>query len=237
MLAMLESNRFTPLLFAAVGAWILCVCVHEFCHALVAYIGGDRSVRERGYLSLDPLKFIDPVFSLLIPAIVLMFGGVPLPGGAVRINESALKSRKWSIYVAAAGPAGNILLFLLFGLPLHPRLGLVNAAAEFQPTWVYFCGAMAMLNFTGALFNLIPVPPLDGYRLIEHRLSEEMQWKIRQPRNSMMALGLLFMAFMAFPTYAWMPFMLMLKLVTSALGLPVDLMIDGFRLFLFNQPP
>lgn len=237
MLAMLDSDRFTPLLFAAVGAWVLCVCVHEFGHALVAYIGGDRSVRERGYLSLDPLKFIDPVFSLLIPAIVLMLGGVPLPGGAVRIDESALKSRKWSIYVAAAGPAGNILLFLLFGMLLHPRLGLVDRWADFQPTWVYFCGAMAMLNFTGALFNLLPVPPLDGYRLIEHRLSEETQWKMRQPRNSMMAFALLFMAFMVFPRIAWMPFIMMLDFVSSALGLPVDLMIDGFRLFLFNQPP
>jgi Zn-dependent protease len=237
MLAMLESDRFTPLLFAAVGAWILCVCVHEFCHALVAYIGGDRSVRERGYLSLDPLKFIDPVFSLLIPAIVLLLGGVPLPGGAVRIDESALKSRKWSIYVAAAGPAGNLLLFLLFALPLHPKLGLVEPFADYHPTWVYFCGAMAMLNFTGALFNLIPVPPLDGYRLIEHRLSEETQWKMRQPRNSMMALGLLFMAFMAFPTYAWMPFMLMLDFVTGALGLPLDVMLGGYFLFFYNEPP
>jgi Zn-dependent protease len=235
MLGMPNVDRFTPLMLAAIGAWILCVCVHEFSHALVAYIGGDRSVRERGYLSLDPLKFIDPVFSLLIPAIVLMLGGVPLPGGAVRIDESALRNRKWGAYVAAAGPASNLLLFLLFALPLHPRLGLVSFSTAYEPTWVYFCGAMAVLNFTAALFNLIPLPPLDGYRLIEHQLSEETQWKMRQPQTGMMTLGALFMVFIVFGDYAWIPFLRMLETVTGVLGFDARLMFRGYLVVLFNQ--
>jgi Zn-dependent protease len=228
--------RFTPLMIALLMAWILCVCVHEFAHALVAYFGGDRSVREKGYLSLDPTRFIDPVFSLLIPAIVLMLGGLPLPGGAVRIDESALRSRRWSLYVSAAGPASNFLLFLLFGLALHPALGLVKPTDGLHPSWVYFVGAMAYLNFVATLFNLIPVPPLDGYRLIEHRLSPETQWKLRQPQVAMMAFGALFMLFWVVP-HVWIAFDIMLFLVTGALGLPDDLMHQGFLFVVHGIAP
>lgn len=229
----MDVDRFTPLFFAGIMAWVLCVCVHEFCHALAAFLGGDQSVRARGYLSLDPTRFIDPVFSLLVPAIVLMLGGVPLPGGAVLIDESALRSRKWGLYVSAAGPAGNVVLFLLFSLPLHPLLGLVDPTAEMQPTWVHFCGAMAFLNFFATLFNLLPVPPLDGYRLIEHRLSHEMQWRMRQPQNTMLAFGLLFLVFWTVDA-ALLPFLFMIGLVTTMLGLPFDLMLDGYYLVFFN---
>ena len=227
---------FTPPLIAALLAWVLCVCVHEFSHALVAYIGGDKSVKARGYLTLDPTKFIDPVFSLLIPAIVLMLGGLPLPGGSVMIDESSLKSRRWGIYVSAAGPASNFILFLLFALPLHPKLGIVDMTLEYQPMWVYFCGTMSVLNFIATLFNLIPCPPLDGYRIIEHRLPPQIQFMLRQPQNTMGAFGLLFLIFWTVPN-AFFPFIWMLSRVSAALGLPLELMIDGWGLVLFDQSP
>ena len=221
-------------MLAALPAWILCVCVHEFSHALVAYFGGDRSVREKGYLTLDPTRFIDPVFSLLIPAVVLMMGGLPLPGGAVQIDQSRLRSEKWMRYVYIAGPASNFLLFLLFALPLHPRLGLVDASAQPQPTWVYFCGAMAVLNFIATLFNLIPIPPLDGYGIIEHRFSYETRLKMRQ--NTMLLFGGLFMLFWMVPE-VWIPFWIMIDHVSDVLGLPLGLMTEGFYYILFNEIP
>lgn len=229
----LAMVAFTPLMVAALMAWILCVCIHEFSHALVAYIGGDRSVRAKGYLTLDPTRFIDPVFSLLIPAIILMMGGLPLPGGSVMIDEGALKSRRWGIYVAAAGPASNFILFLLFGMVLHPALHLVDAYAPTQPTWVYFCGAMAFLNFFATFFNLLPIPPLDGYRIIEHQFPPEIQRKMRQPQNALTALGLLFMVFWVFPRQAFMPFLWMLDIVGGGLGLPWELMLRGFDVVLY----
>jgi Zn-dependent protease len=221
------ADRFTPLTIAALLAWILCVCVHEFAHALVAYWGGDQSVRRRGYLSLDPTKYIDPMFSLIVPAVVLLLGGLPLPGGAVRIDEGALRNRRWIAYVSAAGPVGNLVLFLLFSLPLHPKLGLVEPSTMVQPTWALFCGAMAFLNFIAAMFNLIPVPPLDGYRLIEHRLPADLQWKLRQPQMAMVGFGLLFLAFAVFD-WVWIPFLVMHDLVTGALGLPTHLILSGY---------
>ncbi len=233
MLAISLQNM-SPLLIATIAAWILCVCVHEFAHALIAYFGGDRSVRERGYLTLDPTRFIDPVFSVIVPAVVLLLGGVPLPGGAVRIDESALRSSRWSTYVSAAGPAANLLLFLLFSLPLHPRVGLVDASAATQPTWVYFLATMAFLNFIGTLFNLIPIPPLDGYRLVEPHLGRELQWKLRQPGVSMLAFGLLFFVMWSF-SWAWIPFQLMLDIVTSVLGLPDHLLYQGYGFIFYGR--
>jgi Zn-dependent protease len=107
-------------------------------------------------------------------------------------------------------------------------LGLVHPLRAVQPTWVSFCGTMAYLNFIATLFNLIPVPPLDGYRLIEHRLSYEMQWKLRQPQVAMATFALLFGVFAVFP-WVWIPLILMFDIVTSMLGLPADLILDGYN--------
>jgi Zn-dependent protease len=111
---MFAIAQLTPLFLAILICWIFSVCVHEFAHALVAYIGGDRSVVEKGYLHFNPFKYIDPVGSLLIPAAFLLMGGLPLPGGAVSINRSALRSKHWDALVSAAGPVSNFILFLLF---------------------------------------------------------------------------------------------------------------------------
>lgn len=233
--SVLGMVHFSSMLIAVLLAWILCVCVHEFAHALVAYVGGDKSVRAKGYLALDPTKFIDPVFSLLIPAFVLLIGGVPLAGGAVHIDENALKSRQWRVYVSAAGPAANFLLYLLFGLVLHPAVGLVDPLAVEQPVWVYFCGAMAVLNFIGALFNLIPCPPLDGYRMIEHQFPEELQWKLRQPQNAYAPFAVLFAVLWLGGEKVWYPFWFMLDHVSDMLGLPIHLMGEGYSRVLFGS--
>jgi len=227
--------RFSSMLVAVLLAWILCVCVHEFAHALVAYIGGDKSVRAKGYLALDPTKFIHPVFSLLIPAFVLLMGGIPLAGGAVYIDERALKNRKWQIYVSAAGPASNFLLYLLFGLVIHPMVGLVDPLATQQPAWVYFCGAMAVLNLLSTLINLIPCPPLDGYRMIEHQFPEELQWKLRQPQNAYTPLIVLFAILWFGGAKVWIPFWFTFDYVSDMFGMPVKLMGDGYNLILFGS--
>jgi len=228
--------QYSPLLFAALAGWIMCTCLHEFSHALVAYWGGDRTVRDKGYLSVDPTRFIDPVFSLLIPAIVLLTGGFPFPGASVQIDTSRLKSDKWSAYVSAAGPISNGILFLLFALPLHPLLGLVPAVVEDRPAWVHYLGCMATLNFIAMLFNALPVPPLDGFGMIEHTLSHETRWKARQPGVTWMAfLGL--MVVMNSVPQAMAVFWYMLIRVSHALGLSPKMLIDGYWFILFGDPP
>src|SRR5215475_12820374 len=95
--------------------WVFSVCLHEFAHAWVAYQGGDHSVAEKGYLTLNPFRYTHPVLSLLLPVLFMMLGGIGLPGGAVYIDRSQLRSRAWNTAVALAGPAMNLALILLLG--------------------------------------------------------------------------------------------------------------------------
>src|ERR1043166_9038995 len=102
--------------FTVTILWILSVCLHEFGHAIVAFYGGDTSVREKGYLTLNPLKYTHPVYSLLMPVLFMMIGGIGLPGGAVYIDRSLLRSRVWESAVSLAGPAMNLGLIVVLGL-------------------------------------------------------------------------------------------------------------------------
>ncbi len=72
--------------FIVLIGWIFSLCLHEFSHAIVAYNGGDYTVREKGYLSFNPLKYTHPIFSIVMPIIFLLLGGIGLPGGAVYIE-------------------------------------------------------------------------------------------------------------------------------------------------------
>lgn len=139
-------------------AWVFSLCLHEFSHALVAYRGGDTSVKEKGYLTFNPLKYVDPMMSLLYPLIFLFIGGIGLPGGAVYIERWRLRSRGWETAVSLAGPAANLVLALLLCLPF---LFGVRASDEgwFWPAYEFF----VVLQLSAALMNLIPVPPLDGF--------------------------------------------------------------------------
>src|ERR1700737_415684 len=102
--------------FVTLG-WITSLCIHEFGHAFVAYLGGDRGVVASGYLTLNPLRYTNVLLSLIMPVIFLLLGGIGLPGGAVYINTSALRTKAWSSAVSAAGPLGTLLCGLLVSLP------------------------------------------------------------------------------------------------------------------------
>lgn len=171
----LAAAKFTPFLGAVMIAWIFSVCVHEFSHALVAYWGGDRSVRARGYLNFNPLSYIHPVTSILLPLVFLAMGGIPLPGGAVYIDDSRLRSRLWSSLVSAAGPASNFILFLILAWVIHPNTGLVDPQMQDPPTWARLLCVLTVLQLFAVFFNLIPIPPLDGFGMIRPFLSHELQ--------------------------------------------------------------
>ncbi len=103
--------------------WIFSLCLHEFSHALVAYYGGDTSVREKGYLTFNPLKYTHPVYSLLLPMVFLLLGGIGLPGGAVYIEKWRLRSKRWESAVSLAGPTANLVLAVILAIVLKVRTG------------------------------------------------------------------------------------------------------------------
>src|SRR5881394_2617306 len=111
MIIGMSDDMSNTLFWAVFIGWVLSVVLHEFAHGLVAYLGGDYTIRERGGLTLNPLQYVDPVMSIFLPMVFLALGGIPLPGGATYVRTDLLRSRLWATAVAAAGPLMNLLLF------------------------------------------------------------------------------------------------------------------------------
>ncbi|MGX7827769.1 site-2 protease family protein [Actinokineospora sp. 24-640] len=165
LLTLLEGETAVKagVVLLVLGGWTVSLCLHEFGHAIVAFRGGDREVYFKGYLTLDPRRYSDPVLSLVLPLILLAIGGIPLPGGAVWINHHALRSRAVESRVSLAGPAANLVLAVLLAL----------SVALFEPPVALAAGLsfLALLQLAAFVLNMLPIPGLDGWGALEPYLS------------------------------------------------------------------
>lgn len=198
------------ILFVTAG-WVTSVCVHEFAHALVAFLGGDGSVRDSGYLDLNPLRYTNILLSLVMPILFLLLGGIGLPGGAVYINRAALRSKRWDSAVSVAGPVGTLLCALLVAIPfLIPGHGAwINQAN------VNFFAALAFLGFievVALVLNLLPVPGLDGFGIIRPWLPYSVQGLANQ--YGQLGIIAVFGALWLIPPFSQAFFQLVLGLTT-----------------------
>jgi Zn-dependent protease len=174
-------------LLFVMGGWVTSLCIHEFGHAFIAYLGGDRSVASAGYLSLNPLKYLHPLLSIGLPIVFLLLGGIGIPGGAVYLNEQAIRNNRWRSFASAAGPLSNLLFALLIGWPFLVFQG--GAALGNEQFWA----ALAFLVFvelSAVVLNLIPIPPFDGFGIIAPWLSIDI--RILANRLGMLPLLVLF---------------------------------------------
>jgi Zn-dependent protease len=210
-------NFQNPLFWAILVGWIMSVVLHEFAHGIVAYWGGDYTIRERGGLTLNPLQYVDPVFSILLPVIFLAMGGIPLPGGSTYVRRDLLRSRQWDSAVSLAGPAMNLLLFFACAIPLHPKVGWLDQPFGETSTAQSFLGAMAFLQFTAAVFNLFPVPPLDGFQTIAPWLPSDLRMKLSTPPLSNYLFIGFFVIIWKLPVLDWIDVHLLFPLL-NALG-------------------
>jgi tetratricopeptide (TPR) repeat protein len=185
------------LAIAVLSGWIATVCLHEFGHAIVAYYGGDTTVKDKGYLTLNPLKYTDVGYSLIMPVVFLVMGGIALPGAAVYINTSLLRSRAWKSAVSAAGPLATALVAIALSVPF--QLGWATEG------WGW--NALALLTtyqVAGLFFNLLPVPSFDGFGIIEPWLPKEVQHATRRwGRYGYLVLLALFWTVPAFSGSFW----------------------------------
>jgi len=213
-----------------VAGWVAAVCVHEFFHALVAYLGGDLSMPRAGYLTLDPLRYTNLLMSIVFPAAFLLLGGIALPGGAVYIDHSALRNKWWDSAVSLAGPIGTLLCGILLATIYFAssRLGLVTAAhAQFFEA-VSVLGYFQMYAF---ILNLVPIPPLDGFGILRPWLPYSVQaWALR---IGMYGLVLLFAAIWYVPGINAF-FSGIGEQLAQALGLDPYLIYLGFQHFRFR---
>ena len=178
------------------------VVIHEIAHGSMAYYLGDPTAKHAGRLTLNPLKHLDPLGSVILPLLLIIMGSPLLIGWAkpVPINSYNFKNQKWdNAKVALAGPGINILIAFIFGiftrfLPLESTIkcaivtsfftgniealyGLLQVSFVAQ-IFFAFC-IITILNLLLAIFNLVPIPPLDGSHILFLFLSEKyLKFKI-----------------------------------------------------------
>jgi Zn-dependent protease len=156
-----RSADFAVFVFVLAG-WVVSLCLHEFGHAYAAYRAGDHSVEAAGYLTLNPFKYAHPLLSIGLPLFFIVQGGIGLPGGAVYLHPHAFRSKAMQSAAAAAGPASNVLFAAVLLTVAH--------AHEDDRAHLRFWAALGFLGFlqvSAALLNLLPIPGLDGYAIIE----------------------------------------------------------------------
>jgi Zn-dependent protease len=205
--------------------WVFSLCLHEYAHARVAFQGGDFTVAQKGYLDFNPARYLDPINSIVIPLVFLLLGGLALPGGAVWIDRTRLRSRAWETGVSLAGPAANLALALACAAPFI--LGVANEDSP-HPAWAIlaFC---AYLQVSAALLNLVPVPGLDGYGALEPWLP----WSVRDALAPFRryAMFVLLALFMGTPFGSW--FATGVISVLDGLGIPGEQLRAGYKAFFF----
>jgi len=171
------NARFGVLLFVVAG-WTVSLCLHEYAHARTAMHGGDITIGAKGYLTLNPFKYANALFSVILPVVFVMLGGIGLPGGAVYIERHRIQGRVKHSLISAAGPLVNVvfgvlLLVLVSGGWLDDP-SVTTTIDEHVLQVSPLQGALAFLAYlqiTAAILNLLPVPGLDGYGIIEPWLS------------------------------------------------------------------
>ncbi|MDO4611446.1 MAG: site-2 protease family protein [Candidatus Saccharibacteria bacterium] len=144
---------------------VFSVILHELAHGGVAYLLGDETAKNAGRLSFNPLKHIDPYMSILVP-VVLYILGAPVFGGAkpVPVNYHNLKGKEWGMaLVAVSGPLTNFLIAFIAFLIGHFS-GLLYGVGGEVPAFIF--AELIVVNLGFMLFNLIPIPPLDGSRVL-----------------------------------------------------------------------
>ena len=203
--------------------WIFSLCLHEFSHALVAYFSGDYTVREKGYLTFNPLKYTHPLFSIVLPLLFLVMGGIGLPGGAVYIERWRIRNRFLLSAVSLAGPLANLLVAILLGLVLR-------FVPNINPSLLPGLSFLLVLQVSAVLFNSIPLPPFDGYNVLEPFLDNVIREQVDRFRG--MAIWVILLLFWFVPAVSSSFWSTVLR-VSTTLGVDWSMVVDGLQRFRF----
>lgn len=167
----METSIFTIIVL------IFSVIVHEVAHGYAAFSLGDPTAKLQGRLTLNPVRHVDPIGSVLIPAILVLTNAGFLFGWAkpVPYNPYNLKNQRWGeAFVGVAGVATNLFLAVLFGLVA--RVAYANGLNSFGD----LSAIVTLVNLSLGLFNLVPIPPLDGYTVLRGLLPARMSLAFRE---------------------------------------------------------
>lgn len=221
--ARIGPPRLAVFLFVAAG-WVVSLCLHEYAHALTAYRSGDVGVAQRGYLTLNPLKYTHPVMSIVLPLLFVLLGGFGLPGGAVWVDHAYIRGKWRYTLISLAGPVTNVIFALALIAPFWVASDLY-AHAEFWGGLAF----LAFLQVTASVLNLVPVPGMDGGNALRPWLSYEA----RRGFDYVAPWGML-----VFILLLWNPtlnhwFFSLVDSIAGGFGLPLDFYGYGWSLFRF----
>ena len=188
----MSSSYFMNLLASAVAV-IVGIVIHESAHAAAAWALGDKTARSRGRVSLNPLNHIDPFGTIILPLLMLAAGGPvfafakPVP---VYLNNLKHPKRD-EVLVSVAGPASNIALACLAAALMRLTYGNLYTSISFAVASqiMNFGATFIVVNLSLAFFNLIPIPPLDGSKVLFSFMPDESYFKLmRYERYGMILL-------------------------------------------------
>jgi len=218
---------YSVFLFVTLG-WIVSLSLHEFGHALVAYWGGDFSIINKGYLTLNPLRYTHGFLSVVVPLIYLALGGIGLPGGAVYIDKAAIPSKRMQSLVSGGGPIMTTVFTGVLAIPFV--FGLQGGNWWQHKEFWAGLSFLTFLQISSLFFNLLPIPGLDGFGIILPYLPPSLVARI----GSLGSLTFLIIFFFFFQdTPIRRGFWTLVGLVSSLIGIDSQLIVDGFGIYRF----
>ena len=195
---------------------LLCLTIHELAHGFTAYKLGDSTAKELGRLTLNPIKHIDPVGLLMM--LLMRFGWAkPVP-----VNMRNFKHPKWYMAITAfAGPASNILL-AIFMLMLFGLLAISLTEITAGPLIIEIIYNTIYISIAVAIFNMLPIPPLDGSKVLFSLLPENIYYKLMRYEKYGMIILLIIMGLQMFFN---------ISIFAYLVGYPTQVIINAFWVF------
>jgi Zn-dependent protease len=201
-------------LFISFGLLMIAMSIHEFAHGWVAFKLGDNTAKSMGRLTLNPLAHIDPFGTVILPLFIFIASGGRFIFGAAKpvpINYLALKNPKRDmVWIGLSGPLANILSAVALSLVLPFIASLI-------PTLGFILRILIIINVVLGVFNLIPIPPLDGSRVVMGLLPQDLASAYAKIEPFGFFIIMLLIMLGLFQTFVWP----MVNLILNMLGVSV----------------